>query len=257
MATQTKTHRPLVVSGPSGTGKSTLLNKLFTEFPDTFGFSVSHTTRSPRQGEEEGKQYYFVDQPTFQKMIEEGKFIEHAEFSGNLYGTSVDAVKKVAETGKIAVLDVDMQGVKSVKTTDLNARYVFIKPPSLEILEERLRSRNTEKEDAIKERLATAKIELEYADQAGSHDLIIVNDNLDDAYAKLKAYVVDITTTGGLTVDTSGATVDKDGATSPGGSTKSKKGKKEKEKKVKTPKPAKSPKTPSDGTKKSKHCIIL
>jgi len=105
--------------------------------------------------------------------------------------------------------------------------------------------------------LATAKVELEYADQAGSHDLIIVNDNLDDAYAKLKAYVVDITTTGGLTVDTSGATVDKDAALSADGSTKSKKGKKEKEKKVKTPKPAKSPKTPTDGTKKSKHCIIL
>lgn len=189
----TQEHRPLVVSGPSGSGKSTLLARLFAEFPETFGFSVSHTTRAPRAGEENGKQYHFIARSDFQKMIDDGSFIEHAEFSGNLYGTSVEAVKKVADEGKVAVLDVDMQGVKSVKKTDLNARSVFIRPPTLEVLEQRLRGRNTETEEAVMARLEIAKGELAFADEPGSHDFVIVNDDLEEAYKKLKDYVVEFT----------------------------------------------------------------
>lgn len=134
-------------------------------------------------------------------MIDDGSFIEHAEFSGNLYGTSVEAVKTVADEGKVAVLDVDMQGVKSVKKTDLNARSVFIRPPSLEVLEKRLRGRNTETEEAITARLEIAKGELAFADEPGSHDFVIVNDDLEEAYKRLKDYVVEITGTNPMVND--------------------------------------------------------
>ncbi|CAH1759931.1 5608_t:CDS:2 [Entrophospora sp. SA101] len=166
--------RPIVVSGPSGTGKSTLLKRLFEEYPNKFGFSISHTTRSPRPGEQNGREYHFVPREKFFELIKQNKFIEHAEFSGNLYGTSVDAVKAVADLGKICILDIELQGVKSVKKTDLNARYLFIAPPSIEVLESRLRKRGTETESSIEARLKAAKEELEYADLEGSHDFIVI-----------------------------------------------------------------------------------
>ncbi|CAI2180221.1 9218_t:CDS:2, partial [Funneliformis geosporum] len=168
------TLRPVVVSGPSGSGKSTLLKRLFKDYPDKFGFSVSHTTRSPRQGEENGVHYHFVSRDEFVKLVNQNQFIEHAEFSGNLYGTSIEAVRSVSSLGKICILDIELNGVKSVKRTDLNARFVFIKPPSLESLKERLLGRNTETEESIQARLDAAKEELAYADQEGSHDIIII-----------------------------------------------------------------------------------
>ncbi|CAI2179932.1 7004_t:CDS:2 [Funneliformis geosporum] len=162
------TLRPVVVSGPSGSGKSTLLKRLFKDYPDKFGFSVSHTTRSPRQGEENGVHYHFVSRDEFVKLVNQNQFIEHAEFSGNLYGTSIEAVRSVSSLGKICILDIELNGVKSVKRTDLNARFVFIKPPSLESLKERLLGRNTETEESIQARLDAAKEELAYADQEGN-----------------------------------------------------------------------------------------
>ncbi|CAJ0763217.1 20826_t:CDS:2, partial [Entrophospora sp. SA101] len=131
------------------------------------------TTRSPRPGEQNGREYHFVPREKFFELIKQNKFIEHAEFSGNLYGTSVDAVKAVADLGKICILDIELQGVKSVKKTDLNARYLFIAPPSIEVLESRLRKRGTETESSIEARLKAAKEELEYADLEGSHDFIV------------------------------------------------------------------------------------
>jgi guanylate kinase len=101
--------RPIVVSGPSGAGKSTLLKRLFDTYPDRFGFSVSHTTRSPRPGEEDGKAYNFVTREEFQKLIDENGFIEHAQFGSNLYGTSVQAVRNVAEQGRTCILDIEME----------------------------------------------------------------------------------------------------------------------------------------------------
>ncbi|PGH05625.1 guanylate kinase [Polytolypa hystricis UAMH7299] len=183
--------RPIVISGPSGTGKSTLLKRLFAEYPDTFGFSVSHTTRSPRPGEQEGRDYYYTNKDAFQKLVDENGFIEHAQFSGNHYGTSVKAVKDVAEKGRICVLDIEMEGVKQVKRTDLNARFLFLAPPSLEELERRLRGRGTETEDSLLKRLTQAKVELEYSRQPGAHDKIVVNNDLEEAYAAMKAWVVD------------------------------------------------------------------
>ncbi|KAI9288753.1 guanylate kinase [Umbelopsis sp. AD052] len=175
-----------VLSGPSGSGKSTLLKKLFSEYPDTFGFSVSHTTRQPRQGEENGKDYHFVNKDDMIKEVEEGKFIESATFSGNMYGTSIKAVQDVVARGKICVLDIDMQGVQAVKHTTLNPRYIFVQPPSLETLEKRLRGRGTEAEDAILNRLAASRRELEYAQQPNAYDRIIINDDLNRAYEDLK-----------------------------------------------------------------------
>ncbi|KAL3430563.1 guanylate kinase-domain-containing protein [Aspergillus tetrazonus] len=183
--------RPVVVSGPSGTGKSTLLKRLFAEYPDTFGFSVSHTTRAPRPGEQHAREYYFTTKEDFLDLVSKNGFIEHAQFGGNYYGTSVQAVKDIAAKERICILDIEMEGVKQVKKTDLNARFLFLAPPSVEELERRLRSRGTETEESLQKRLMQAKNELEYAKQPGAHDKIIVNDDLESAYKELKDYIVD------------------------------------------------------------------
>ncbi|KAG2233154.1 guanylate kinase [Thamnidium elegans] len=175
-----------VISGPSGSGKSTLLKRLFSEYPTTFGFSISHTTRKPRPGEVNGKDYHFVEKPDMEKEVEAGKFIESATFSGNMYGTSIKSVEDVVEAGKVCMLDIDMQGVQSVKKTQLNPKYIFVQPPSLEILEQRLRGRGTEKEEAVLARLEASKRELEYGALPGAYDHVIVNDDLETAYNSLK-----------------------------------------------------------------------
>ncbi|KAK5127542.1 guanylate kinase [Meristemomyces frigidus] len=182
--------RPIVVSGPSGSGKSTLLKRLFDAYPDRFGFSVSHTTRSPRPGEEDGVAYNFVTKDAFKKLIDENGFIEHAQFGSNMYGTSVQAVKSVAEKGQTCILDIEMEGVKQVKKTDLNARFLFLQPPSVEILEKRLRGRGTDKEEDIQSRLAQAEKEIEYSKTPGVHDKIIINDDLEKAWQEFKEFCV-------------------------------------------------------------------
>ncbi|KAF9132524.1 hypothetical protein BGW39_011876 [Mortierella sp. 14UC] len=102
--------RTIVVSGPSGGGKSTLLERLFREYPSTFGFSVSHTTREPRPGEKEGIAYYFVDHDTINDLISRDQFLEHADFSGNTYGTSRKTVQDIMDSGKICIMDIELQG---------------------------------------------------------------------------------------------------------------------------------------------------
>lgn len=102
-------HRPIVISGPSGAGKSTILKRLFAEFPDKFGFSVSHTTRAPRAGEENGREYHFTTKEKFLELVEQGGFIEHAQFGGNHYGTSIRAVEEIAERGRVCILDIEME----------------------------------------------------------------------------------------------------------------------------------------------------
>lgn len=182
--------RPLVISGPSGTGKSTLLKRLLAEYPDKFGFSVSNTTRQPRAGEVDGVDYHFTTVDDFKKMIEDKKFVEWAQFSGNYYGTSIKAVEDVSKSNKICILDIDMQGVKSVKNTNLNARYLFLSPPSIDTLRVRLEGRGTETPESLEKRISAAAAELEYA-KTGAHDKIVVNDDLEKAYQEFKAFILE------------------------------------------------------------------
>ncbi|KAH9489272.1 guanylate kinase [Bulinus truncatus] len=180
--------RAIVMSGPSGGGKSTLLNKLFEDFPGCFAFSVSHTTRKPRPGEEDGVAYHFVTREKFEELIKANGFLEHAEFSGNLYGTSSQSVKDIMHSGKLCVLDVEINGVKSIKKSNLKPtpRYIFIKPPSLEELKRRLEKRGTETEESLQKRLDTAKEAMDYAAEKGAYDHVIENNDLEIAYEKLK-----------------------------------------------------------------------
>lgn len=176
--------RPVVFCGPSGVGKGTIIELLTKKFPkDQFGFSVSHTTRKPREGEENGVHYNFTTVEEIKKEIDDGKFIEYAEVHGNYYGTSVQAVESVKSQGKICILDIDVQGVRNVKKSSLDPRYVFIAPPSMDILESRLRSRGTEKEEDIVKRLGNAAAELEYGNTEGNMDKVFVNDDLDTTFA--------------------------------------------------------------------------
>lgn len=156
--------RPLVICGPSGSGKSTLLKKLMEEYPDTFGFSVSHTTRKARPGEEEGVHYFYVSRDELELRVQANEFLETAEFSGNLYGTSIAAVEQVQAAGKVCVLDIEMEGVKQIKNSHLNGLYVFIEPPSIEELERRLKGRGTETEQSMKLRLDTARQEIVFGE---------------------------------------------------------------------------------------------
>ncbi|PIO33558.1 hypothetical protein AB205_0130320 [Aquarana catesbeiana] len=144
--------RPVVLSGPSGAGKSTLLNRLLNDFEGAFGFSVSHTTRNPRPGESNGKA----------------------------------AVQAVQAKNQICILDIDMQGVKSIKKTDLNPIYISIQPPSIEVLEKRLRDRKTESEESLQKRLRAAREDIEISKEPGLFDAIILNDDLEVAYGQLK-----------------------------------------------------------------------
>lgn len=178
--------RPIVISGPSGVGKGTLITMLMKEFPSMFGFSVSHTTRAPREKEENGVHYHFTNRNVMEEEIKAGKFLEFAAVHGNLYGTSVEAVEVVADAGKRCILDIDVQGARSVRASSLEAIFIFICPPSFEELEKRLRARGTETEEQVQKRLRNAKAELEQGTSSGLFDHILVNDDLEACYERLK-----------------------------------------------------------------------
>ncbi|XP_033104796.1 guanylate kinase-like isoform X2 [Anneissia japonica] len=176
---------PCVFCGPSGAGKSTLIKKLMDEYKDVFGFSVSHTTRKPRGSEVDGKDYHFTTREDMLSAIGRGEFIEHAEFSGNLYGTSKAAVNLVLNERRMCILDIDVQGVKSIMKTDLNPIYIFIIPPDIKVLEKRLRERKTDSEEAILKRLETATRELKFIEQNQNLGHVILNEKIELAYQEL------------------------------------------------------------------------
>ena len=176
---------PIVIAGPSGVGKGTLINLLLRQFPDTFGFSVSHTTRGPREGEVDGVAYHFMEKSRMLEEIAAGRFLEHAEVHDNLYGTSRRAVQEVQDQGKICILDIDIQGVKQVKQAGLRAKYLFVAPPSMDELEGRLRGRATETEDKIQLRLKNAAGEIAFSEQPGVFDAVLVNKVVDDSLREL------------------------------------------------------------------------
>lgn len=183
--------QPIVICGPSGSGKSTLLKRLLAENRDRLAFTISHTTRKPRKGEENGREYYFIDREEMKKMITNNEFIEHTEFSGNLYGTSKMAVQNALKTGKLFILEVDIEGVKALSNFEgFKPIFIFIKPPSKQMLIERLSSRGTESKEALTRRLERADDELRFAENGTvQFDLILVNDDLDETYAKLKDFL--------------------------------------------------------------------
>ncbi len=151
----------IVLSGPSGVGKGTVL-KLFIDNPElNLAYSISLTTRKPRVGEIDGVNYHFVTRQQFQQAIEEGKLLEYAEFVGNYYGTSLEMVNKLREEGKNVILEVEVQGALQIKEKCDDAVLIFITPPSFTELERRIRDRKTESDDVIRERLEKAALEMQ------------------------------------------------------------------------------------------------
>jgi guanylate kinase len=173
-----------VISAPSGAGKSTLIRALMNRTEGLF-FSVSHTTRQPRPGETTGVHYHFVDRAAFEKIKEEGGFLEWAEVHGNYYGTSFASVEQEFSAGHDVILDIDVQGAAAVKAKKPDAVLIFILPPSMEELERRL-TRRGEEEAVMRRRLANARKELDLADR---YDYLIVNDEMERAADELHAVV--------------------------------------------------------------------
>ena len=178
---ETEGPSPLVFAGPSGVGKGTIVGVLMKRFPHLFGFSVSHATRAPRPGEENGVHYNFVSVQEMEAAIANGEFIEYAHVHTNYYGSSFKAVETVRNQGKICILDIDIQGVQNIKKSSLDCKYIFIAPPSIEELESRLRGRGTETEEKIRVRMANAAAELAFGEATGNFDRFVVNNDLDDA----------------------------------------------------------------------------
>ena len=175
----------LVISGPSGAGKSSVVFKAI-EGREDICFSTSVTTRSPRPGEVDGREYFFVKLERFLEMIKNDELLEHAEYVTNRYGTPRVYVEKRLEEGKNVVLDIEVQGARQVRRKMPEAVLIFIAPPSLEALERRLRGRATDTEDAIQGRLNRARQEYREAD---FYDYLIVNDDLEKAAAQLNAII--------------------------------------------------------------------
>lgn len=170
-----------IISAASGTGKTTLVSRLLQN-DDSIHVSISHTTRQPRTGEQHGEHYYFVSKEEFIQLIGEGAFLEHAEVFGNFYGTSLQVVKEMTEQGLDVILEIDVQGAAQVRQSLPDAISIFILPPSLAILAERLRNRQTDSEESIVRRLKEAEQEIQ---QAYLFDYIVVNHDLDEAQAQL------------------------------------------------------------------------
>lgn len=187
-----KNKQPIIISGPSGVGKGTIRQKLLDSHPDIFTLSVSHTTRSPRVGEVEGVDYYYVSQSDFTTLVSHNGFMEYTSFGGNFYGTSRQTIAEQMAKGQVVLIEVEMEGVKQIKAdlgTNLEPRYVFIKPPTFEMLEARLRNRATESEEDIQKRLSQARNELQFANSPDAYDKIIVNDDLENAYKELLEFI--------------------------------------------------------------------
>ena len=177
---------PVVVSAPSGGGKTTLCRRLMEELTG-LEFSISHTTRAPRGQEKDGVDYHFVSEAEFKKLIAEDKFLEWAEVHGNYYGSSLDAAREQLAAGRDVLFDIDIQGGYQIKEKMPEALLIFIVPPSMKILEERLRGRASDAEDVIQKRLKAAREEIE---GAVNYSHWIINDDLDCALDTFSSVVV-------------------------------------------------------------------
>ncbi|KAI0814473.1 P-loop containing nucleoside triphosphate hydrolase protein [Xylaria sp. FL0064] len=184
----------VAISGPSGVGKSTLCQKLLERYPGALELTVSHTTRKPRPGEVDGIDYQFVSRNEFESLIRENAFMEYTEYNGDLYGTSKQTILDQAAKGALVLLNVNMEGIKQLKAeqskndSQINFAFVFIKPPSFEALEARLRESKAGDERSIQQRLNQAKTELEFA-ETGVYN-VIVNEDLEDAFQELADFAL-------------------------------------------------------------------
>ncbi len=175
-----------IVSAPSGAGKSTVLKRVMAHIPGLV-FSVSHTTRNPRPGEEDGRDYHFISREEFIRLRDQGGFLEWAEVHGNFYGTSGEAVNRQTASGRDVVLDIDVQGASQVMARVPDAVSIFILPPSHEELERRLRGRGTEDEATMRRRLAAASGEMA---RARDYGFVVINDDLDRAVAQVEGIIL-------------------------------------------------------------------
>ena len=176
----------LVISGPSGVGKSTVLKALF-EGRDDLYFSVSATTRAPRPGEEHGVNYYFIEPEMFHQWITDGEFLEYAEYVGNFYGTPKKYVDEAMEQGKDVILDIEVQGAIQVTSKRPDAVRIFIAPPSWSELERRLTERGTDSPEKVQKRLVRAKVELQ---TANTYDYFVINDTVERAVREINAIML-------------------------------------------------------------------
>ena len=172
----------IVVSGFSGSGKGTLMKELLARYPDTYALSISATTRSPREGEEDGREYFFVTKEEFEKMIAKGELIEYAKYVENYYGTPRKYVEQKLEEGKDVILEIEIQGALKVKKAFPDTLLLFVTPPTARELQSRLVGRGTETMDVIRSRMNRACEEAEGMD---SYDYLIVNDNLDSCVEEM------------------------------------------------------------------------
>jgi guanylate kinase len=171
----------VVLSGPSGAGKGTIVKALLERLPQ-IRLSISATTRAPRQGETDGKEYYFISREKFSRMTEEGKMLETAEYCGNFYGTPAAPIEEWTSQGNDVILEIEVQGGANVKKKRPDSVGIFILPPSREELERRLRTRGTESDDVIRERLAAADRELKEVEH---YDYVVVNDTVENAVEQI------------------------------------------------------------------------
>ena len=175
-----------VIPGPSGAGKGTVLKKVIQSLEGLY-FSVSATTRKPREGEVDGVHYHFLTKERFEELIEKDRFLEYARYAENYYGTPLDPVEEHLEQGHDVILEIELQGALQVKKRLPKAVLVFIAPPSFEELENRLRGRGTETEEVIRKRLAIARQECANMDE---FRFIVVNDKVEDAADRLRAIIL-------------------------------------------------------------------
>nr|WP_295971966.1 guanylate kinase [uncultured Bacillus sp.] len=177
----------IVLSGPSGVGKGTVRKALFSQPDLNFKYSISMTTRDPREGEVDGIDYFFKSKAEFEKLIEQGKLLEYAEFVGNYYGTPVDYVQETLDNGKDVFLEIEVQGARQVREKFPDGLFIFLMPPSLSELKNRIVTRGTETEEIINNRLNVAKEEIE---MMHLYDYVVENDQIELACERIKAIVV-------------------------------------------------------------------
>ncbi len=174
-----------VISAPSGTGKTTVCGKLLAQ-DARLRFSVSHTTRKPRTGEADGEDYHFVSESEFERLREQGAFLESARYTGNLYGTSFRAIQDSLEAGLDILLEIEVQGASLIRNSDFEAVFIFLLPPSMEIVERRLRDRGTDNESLIEQRLREGHPEIA---MARIFDYAVINDDLQTAVEEVEEII--------------------------------------------------------------------